>query len=142
MDKYKVYVGIDISAKTAHIHWLQPLTQHKGKLKIAQNKSGYKRLVQTLRKVCYETSQTHIVMEATGNYWLSLALYVHNAGFAVSVINPVQGKRFAQMTLRRAKTDPIDAQMLCDYAHTIQPKLWTPPQLGLYGNDHDTKNIP
>jgi len=124
---YDVYVGIDISAKTAHVHWYQPLQTRSGAFQIAQNEGGYKRLVTTLQRICPDSTQIHIVMEATANYWLSLALFVHQREFAVSVINPTQGKRFAQMQLRHAKTDPIDAQMLCDFAYIIQPTLWTPP---------------
>jgi transposase len=124
---YQVYVGIDISAQNAYVHWHDSHTTQDGSFKIAQTPAGYHRLVSKLQQVCQDTCQIHIVMEATGNYWLAPALHVHEHHFAVSVINPVQGKRFAQMQLRRAKTDPIDAAMLCDFARMAQPTLWTPP---------------
>jgi transposase len=127
MSNYNLYVGIDISAKTAHIHWVHPQSQQRGKQEIPQNKTGYKQLAKALLKVEADAQHTHLVMEATGNYWLALALFAYEQGFAVSVINPVQGKNFARIKLRRAKTDPIDARMLSDYAQTMQPDLWSPP---------------
>lgn len=124
---FTLYVGIDISAQDAHIHWYQTHTQQSGQCVIPQTKAGYQRLVKRLSTLCPDPQQTQLVMEATANYWLALALFLHEHSFAVSVINPIQGKRFAQMQLRRAKTDPIDARMLCDFAQMVQPPLWTPP---------------
>ena len=45
----------------------------------------------------------------------------------MSVINPLQAHHFAKAQLRRAKTDPLDAQNLAQLAAALQPALWTPP---------------
>jgi len=50
-----------------------------------------------------------VVLEATNTYWMSLAWHRHDAGYAVSVINPAQAHQFAKVLLKRAKTDAIDA---------------------------------
>jgi transposase len=36
-------------------------------------------------------------MEATGSYWIALASTLHQAGFAVRVINPAQAHHFARV---------------------------------------------
>jgi transposase len=61
-------------------------------------------------------AQAHCVMEATGNYGACLALYLYEHGIRVSLINPLQTKRFGQSRLRRAKTDTADAELITQFA--------------------------
>jgi transposase len=70
---------------------------------------------------------TLVVLEATGTYWIPLAVALHTAGYAVSVINPAQAHYFAQAQLKRAKTDSLDAQTLAQFAQAFQPARWDPP---------------
>lgn len=67
-------------------------------------------------------------MEATGPYYLKLAVYLHNQGLKVSVVNPLVIKRFAQMKMIKAKTDKADAKLITDYANREAPKLWIAPK--------------
>jgi transposase len=60
-------------------------------------------------------------------YWVALAVNLHQAGFAVAVVNPAQAHNFAQSLPRRAKTDVQDAQVLAQFAAERQPPRWTPP---------------
>jgi hypothetical protein len=46
-------------------------------------------------------------MEATGAYWLSLAMYLVRQGYAASRINPVQAHYFAKALLKQAKTNVL-----------------------------------
>jgi transposase len=66
-------------------------------------------------------------MEATGSYWVALATTLYHAGFAVSVINPVQAHHFAKAQLKRAKNDVLDAQTIAELAQALLPACWTPP---------------
>jgi transposase len=68
-----------------------------------------------------------VVLEATGTYWVILATTLHQAGFAVAVINPAQAHDFAKALLKRSKSDAIDAQTLAELGARLQPQLWTPP---------------
>lgn len=52
------------------------------------------------------------VLESTGLHHLSAALYLHQAGYRVSVINPLITKRYQAASIRNAKTDTIDAMRL------------------------------
>lgn len=69
-----------------------------------------------------------MVVEATGSYWVTLAVTLHQAGDAVSVVNPAHAHAFAQSLPRRAKTDALDAQLLAQFAAERQPPPWTPPE--------------
>jgi len=123
---YPLYVGIDIAAEKAAVAWQVADSGECGALDIEQRRSDYARLAQQLRQRA-APAETLVVMEATGIYWLALADALHEQGFVVSVINPLQARRFAQLHLQRAKTDAIDAHLLALYARQMQPVAWTPP---------------
>jgi len=123
---YQLYVGIDIAAKTAHVHWQEAEQGESGHQEVQQCQRDYARLAQRLQGIA-DPGASLVVMEATSNYWLEIALYLYEAGFRVSVINPIRGRHFAKLHLRRAKTDAIDAALLCQFGQTIHPDLWTPP---------------
>jgi transposase len=123
---YALYVGIDIAAERAMVAWQVTATGEAGTLDIAQQRSDDGRLVRQLRQYA-RPAQTLVVMEVTGQYWVALADYLYAQGFVVSVINPLQARRFAQLQQQHAKTDVIDAHLLVRYARQLQPAPWTPP---------------
>jgi transposase len=68
-----------------------------------------------------------VVIEATGSYWVALTVSLHDAGFAVAVVNPAHAHNYALSLARRAKTDALDARVLAQFAAERQPLRWTPP---------------
>lgn len=117
------FIGIDIAAKTVSV-----VVRRQGCNEPAQTfeqtPQGHTRLaakLSSLRPQC-------VVMEATGIYYLDLAVVLHAAGLAVAVINPKSFHHFAQLKLTASKTDPIDAAVLAEYAQRMEPELWTPPE--------------
>jgi len=123
---YTHFVGIDIAASSATISWRTPSQPASKAWTIAQQPHAYARLVAQLSALAAPASCL-VVMEATSTYWLALALHLHQAGFAVSVVNPSQPHHFAQLRLQRTKTDAVDARLLADFACQFQPGCWTPP---------------
>ncbi len=86
--------------------------------------SGHRALIVWLQKI---GGRVRVCLEATGLYSLDLALALHAAsGIEVAVLNPKTANRFAA-TLCRSKTDPADAQVLCEYARRMPFQLWQPP---------------
>jgi len=74
-------------------------------------------------------AEVQVVCEATGGYERAVMAALHQAGIAVSVLNPalvrhprVRGTRVPQMRDQRAKTDWLDAAVLSAYAHALKPK--------------------
>ena len=121
---YLHFVGIDIAAATFTVAWRVKTQWHNATFD--QQRTDYGRLAHQLRQIA-PPHQTLIVMEVTGTYWLALAWFLRDAGFGVSVINPVQAKLFARLEMQHAKTDRIDAQLLAEFARKQQPDVWTPP---------------
>ena len=55
-----------------------------------------------------------------------MATFLYKNGIDVSVVNPLSIKRFAQMHLKRNKTDKADAKIITQYGINQSPKLWEP----------------
>jgi transposase len=124
---YDLFVGIDIAAATATFAWQRQGAPLSRPLTIPQTPNGYATLSARLHASGVTPDCTLVVLEATGSYWITLATTLHDAGYAVSVINPAQAHAFAKALLKRAKTDAIDAQTLTQLAAMLQPAPWTPP---------------
>jgi len=122
---YSQFVGIDISSQDAQVA-IQLTEAQMSRLCIPQTPAGFERLVTALHTAGCQPSRSLVVMEATGVYWMRLAVYLHQAGWQVSVINPAQAHYFARALLQRSKTDQIDACTLSILAARLQPALWQP----------------
>lgn len=144
--KYELFVGIDVAATSATVAWLMvdeggaaPLINHQPKPKkrkamemgkgivVEQSYAGFAKLQRHLAATGIPQVNTLVVLEATGNYWVNLAVTLHHSGYAVSVINPSVAHHFAQAQLKRAKTDVLDAHTLAQLAYALHPPAWTPP---------------
>jgi transposase len=68
-----------------------------------------------------------VCLEATGVYSEAIALFLHEAGYRVSVVNPARTKAFADSRLSRQKTDKTDALVIAHFCQTQQPTRWQPP---------------
>ena len=87
---------------------------------VSNDLAGYKELVSWLPE------GTQVAMEATGPYYVQLATYLYEHGYTVSVVNPLQVKRYSQMKLSRAKTDAVDARVIAEYAAAGKAGAWAP----------------
>lgn len=123
----RLCVGIDIAAATFTAAWLSADGPVSTPRTYAQDAHGFAALQTALAPTAVAPAETLIVMEATGSYWIALAVTLHDAGYRVSVINPLQAHHFAKAQLRRAKTDALDAQDLARLAAALRPPVWTPP---------------
>jgi len=117
-----VHVGLDVGSRTTVMAW-RDKTRPAGSWDIAQTPKGRKAAVKKLSAL----KPLSIVMEATGIYYLDLAMELSAAGLPVSVINPKSSRNFARLMLQHSKTDAIDAQLLAEYGERMSPRLWTPP---------------
>lgn len=117
-----VFVGVDIAAKSFDL-----VSREAGKSswvhQFSQTPQGHAKAIEQLRVL----QPVLIVMEATGIYYLDLAVALADAGLPVAVINPKSFRHFAALKLTGSKTDAIDAALLAEYAERMEPKLWTPP---------------
>lgn len=125
---FALYVGVDIAAKTFTASWMHHQATPSKALTFAQTSDGFVALEQQLAQTGIAAANTLLVLEATSSYWVSLAVAMQQAGFAVSVLNPGQVALFARSLPRRSKTDALDAQLLARFACERNPPRWTPPE--------------
>lgn len=116
------YAGIDVSAKSVELA-LRQNGRRISRESFAQTAEGHEQL---RRRLCAAHPQ-RVVLEATGVYYLDLAVTLAHAGLPVSVINPRSFHHFAKLKLQGSKTDGIDADLLAEYGERMMPGLWTPP---------------
>ncbi len=83
---YTLFVGIDIAAKTATAAWTSNGSHRSGSLTIDQTVQGYATLHDHLQATGHAPTTTLVVMEATGSYWITLAMTLVGFGYAVSIV--------------------------------------------------------
>ncbi|CAZ97332.1 IS110 family RNA-guided transposase [Zobellia galactanivorans] len=105
MNKYKEIFGVDISKDVFDVYGSE-----SGHSQFKNTPQGFKLFAKTL------PTGALVVMEATGYYHYRLAQYLFSHDISVSVVNPLQVKRFVQMRLSKIKTDKSDAKAICGYA--------------------------
>lgn len=106
-------VGIDVSKGKSMIAVMRPL----GEMVIPPFEVGHTdvELCELLSRLRELDGETRVVMEATGNYHLPVACFLHDFGFYVSVVNAILVHSYGNNSLRRAKTDKKDAIKLANY---------------------------
>jgi transposase len=120
------FLGIDVSKAKLDAALL--LATGKFKSKVFTNDAvGFAALLQWLAG----HAPLHICMEATGSYHEALACFLSDQGLAVSVVNPLLVKRFAEASRLRNKTDGTDAKCLALFCKSHQPERWQAPSLAV-----------
>jgi transposase len=117
------YIGIDIASET---HVLAVVSGEGAVLRkpsaFEESAQGYHRLWEWIGT----PEDALVAMEATGHYWQNLFAALAARGFAVTLLNPVRTHHFAQESMRRAKTDALDA---LNIARLAQEKRLAPTRL-------------
>ena len=119
-----VFVGIDVAKDTVEVACSDATTRS-----FTNNEAGQAKLVRWLAR----KRVALLVLEATGGYEQSCAVALAAAGVPVSVLNPRQARDFARAMSKLAKTDRIDAVVLCEFAAVLharghQPRALATPQ--------------
>ena len=117
-------LGIDIAKLKFNVCLINPTGKLRHRL-FPNTPPGFAQLTAWLAK--QGVPQVHACLEATGTYGEPLALFLHEAGQTVSVINPAAVKAFAQSGLSRTKTDKVDAELIARFCQAQAPPAWTPP---------------
>jgi transposase len=120
-------IGIDIAKRKFDLLWLCASTGKKKNKTFENTPAGFKEMFQWMSKYGISSEDSHIAMEATSQYYEAVALALFDAGFTVSVVNPLQIKRFAESRLQRQKTDKADAELIAQFCAQTQPRPWQPP---------------
>lgn len=106
-------VGIDVSKGKSMVAVIRPFGEILlSPFEVQHTPSELSKLAKQLKSL---DGETRVVMEATGNYHLPIAMALHKEGLFVSVINAILVHGYNNNTLRRTKTDKKDAAKLANY---------------------------
>lgn len=116
MDKFDIFVGIDISKSRLDV----AVRPDNTPLAFDNTEAGLNRLVKWSQDLA---SPALIVVEATGGLEVPVVAALAQAQLAVVVVNPRQVRDFAKATGRLAKTDRLDAHVLAWFAEAVRPEV-------------------
>ena len=112
----KQYIGIDVSKAMMDIDWCgKPVSYENDKL-------GISRLIRKLKSLRTKDRLELVICEATGGYEQKVVLACHKAQLPIHVAHANKVRYFAKSQGLLAKTDKLDARVLSDYGHLLQPK--------------------
>lgn len=123
-------VGIDVSKEKLDVALLRESGKFRDKV-VANTRKGFEELLAWLAK--QEVTRAHICMEATGAYWEELAEFLADAGFEVSVVNPLLIRKYSESLGERSKTDKIDARVIARFCAERRPERWQAPSKAVRG---------
>lgn len=108
-----ISVGIDVSKGKSMICILKPYGEvlHKP-FEINHTEKDLLMISEMIKQL---NDEVRVIMEATGNYHLPVLSYLKEQGLFVSIINPLVMKKYASTTLRKGKTDKLDAIKIASY---------------------------
>jgi transposase len=117
-------LGIDVSKDKLDACYL--LKEGTKNLQVANNRKG---MLSLAEKVSFQEKEAiPVVIEATGGYHYSITFFLQEKGFKqVKVINPMITKKHSNSSIRKIKTDKVDAELLAriglsEKLHTYEEK--------------------
>jgi len=111
MNKAVVYVGVDISKAYLDVAWTERSRR------FANNKSGLNALMKWIRQ-----SPVHLICEASGGYERGLLEAAEQNAIKLSLVQANRVRQYARAAGILAKTDKVDARVLCAFGTAMQPK--------------------
>ena len=117
------YIGID-AAKQLHT---AAIKDEQGKqlgdvIEFKNDAQGYESLIKHLTQHDVLPAKCLVAMESTAHYWIPLHSFLTNKDYPVAIVNPLHTNSFRKVgSLRKTKTDKIDAPLIADFARFKKP---------------------
>lgn len=106
-------VGIDVSKGKSTVAVMRPFGEVVVEpFEVSHTDAELRKLACFLEKL---PGETRIVMEYTGSYWQPVAKVLHDAGLFVSVVNALLIYKYGNNSIRKGKTDKLDAVKIANY---------------------------
>lgn len=118
-------VGLDVAKGESQVQaFLDKKKPYKRSFKVAHTIEGLENLHQYLREIENVTGiRPPVVLESTGHYHTPVVQYFEERGYLLIIVNPLISYRAKSSSLRKVKTDLIDARHLCElyYKEDLEP---------------------
>jgi transposase len=124
--KKRYFMGIDVAKATFDFCLLSSSGACLWRGQFSNDARGIARFLAQLPAGSWKLSQIHFALEATGVYGKALIAALHQAGLALSVLNPAQVKYFGFSVLRRTKNDRVDAEIIARFCLERKPLATRP----------------
>ena len=116
-----ISVGIDVSKGKSTVCFLKPGGEVlKTPYDIIHNKEELAALIECITSF---DEEVRIVLEDTGHYHYPVVKYLVDNGMFVSTVNALRMKKYCSQSIRKAKTDRIDAIRIASYGLTYWSEL-------------------
>lgn len=117
MNEEKVYVGIDVAK--GHLD----AVYEKERVHVPNDSRGREKLCSWLKRLA---GPVQVICEASGGYERGLVRALQEAGIAVSLVQASRVRQYARAGGVLAKTDAIDAEVLCAFGRALRPEVTLP----------------
>jgi transposase len=117
MNKAVVYIGVDVAKASLDVAWAERSRR------FANNKSGLSALTKWVKQSPFAV---HLICEASGGYERGLLDAAEQNRIKVSLVQANRVRQYARAAGILAKTDKVDARVLCAFGSAMQPEP-TPP---------------
>lgn len=109
-------VGLDISKGESQVQaFLDKGNPYRKSFKISHTIEGLSLLEEFLEEIKSESGKKpSVILESTGHYQTSVVHYLEERGYLLIIINPLISYKARVSSLRKVKTDAIDAYLLCE----------------------------
>jgi transposase len=118
-------IGLDISKGESQVQaFLDRGKPYRKSFKVDHTLEGLSSLVSFLEDVKQEAGKKpSVILESTGHYQTSVVQYLEERGYLLIIINPLISYKARGSSLRKVKTDAIDAYLLCElyYKEELEP---------------------
>lgn len=85
--------------------------------------NGFEFFMNKLKEHNIPISESLVGLESTGHYGENLINFLHNKGFNIGIINPIQTDALRSSNIRKTKTDKIDTKLVIQ---SLMLKHYTP----------------
>src|SRR6266850_1943445 len=113
MNKAVVYIGVDVAKASLDVAWAERSRR------FANNKSGLSALTKWVKQSPFAV---HLICEASGGYERGLLDAAEQNRIKVSLVQANRVRQYARAAGILAKTDKVDARVLCAFGTAMQPK--------------------
>lgn len=108
-----VSVGIDVSKGKSTVCFMKPCGEVLfSPYDVFHTEDELMQLVEQIKRL---NDEVKVVMESTGAYHFPVLTFLKQHGIFVCVVNAYLMKKYASVTIRRGKTDPLDAIKIANY---------------------------
>lgn len=119
-------VGLDVAKGESQIQgFLDKKKPYKNSFKVSHTMEGLEILLHFLIEIENDTGvRPPVVLESTGHYHTPVVQYLDKQGYLIIIVNPLISYRAKSSSLRKVKTDVIDARHLCElyYKEELEPQ--------------------